>query len=224
MEIFQLSADEPDGPVLTLKLAKTTMMETNEKTPRRKFFKETLKDAAMLSAGLSISGTLLQSFKNRPEDVPTEIHGITDQQASTEKDFRMGVIGPAELSLVTSQIAVGKATNRFVKEFAGFELTEAEAVTTVLKDLGTPVPEMTDKAKATLAKIKSASGSDFDKAYIQAQIENHEFLRDLAINYLKSAAGKTDPAESQGRHLATLALATFKEHVSITKDIFATLG
>ncbi len=144
--------------------------------------------------------------------------------AATEKEFRQGVIGPAELSLVTSQIAVSKATNKYAKEFAGFELEEAKAVTSVLKDLGTPVPAMNAKAQATLTKIKTTTGAAFDKAYIQAQLENHEFLRDLAQNYLKNSMGKTSPAESQTRHLATLALAVFKEHVTLTRQILGQLG
>ncbi len=137
----------------------------------------------------------------------------------------MGVIGPAELSLVTSQIAVDRATKPDAREFAGFELTEAIAVTTVLKELGTPVPPMSPKAQATLAKIKSASaGGQFDQAYIDAQYENHVFLRDLATAYLaNSSAPTTDMAELQGRHLATLALATFKEHTLITRRIAAEL-
>lgn len=139
----------------------------------------------------------------------------------TAKQFAMGVIGPAELSLVTSQIAMERATNPMAKEFAGFEYTEAVAVTTVLKELGTPVPPMDAKAQATLDKIKAApNGAAFDRAYIMAQHENHEFLRDIATAYLKnSPAGTTEVAEMQGQHLATLALATFKEHVAITKRI-----
>ncbi len=125
------------------------------------------------------------------------------------------------LSLVTSEIAVNKATDANRKEFAGFELTEAKAVTKVLKDLGTPEPAMDAKAKATLDKIKTADqGAAFDKAYIMTQRENHEFLRDHAADYLKNSSSSTsDMAEKQGRHLATLALATFTEHVLITKRI-----
>ncbi len=140
---------------------------------------------------------------------------------STAKQFAMGVIGPAELSLATSRIAVERATKKDAKEFAGFELTEAIAVTTVLKELGTDVPPMDAKAKATLATIKNAaSGAAFDEAYIMAQLENHEFLRDLATAYLKnSPLDAKSMEEAQGRHLATLALATFKEHVAITERI-----
>ncbi len=139
----------------------------------------------------------------------------------THKQFAMGVMGPAEFSLATSQIAVGRATRPDAREFAGFELTEAIAVTTVLKELGTPVPPMSSNFQATLAKIKSAStGVQFDEAYIDAQYDNHVFLRDLAIAYLaNSSASTTNMGELQGRHLATLALATFKEHTIITHRI-----
>ena len=139
----------------------------------------------------------------------------------THLQFAMGVIGPAELSLVTSQIAVDRARKADAREFAGFELTEAIAVTTVLKELGTKVPPMDAKAKAILEKIRSAApGEAFDRAYIDAQYENHVFLRDLAMAYLGNAPQTPDDmAEMQGRHLATLALATFKEHVLLTHRI-----
>lgn len=194
-------------------------MKSIETTPRRDFFKKSVTGTMALSAGVPLMASLLTSLTVEAatpvDDSPT---------AATEKEFRQGVIGPAELSLVTSQIAVSKATNKYAKEFAGFELEEAKAVTSVLKDLGTPVPAMNAKAQATLTKIKTTTGAAFDKAYIQAQLENHEFLRDLAQNYLKNSMGKTSPAESQTRHLATLALAVFKEHVTLTRQILGQLG
>ena len=195
-------------------------MKFADKTPRRVFFKKSVTGTIALGAGAPLIAALLQSFTVEAEAISFGDAPV----AATEKEFRQGVIGPAELSLITSQMAVSKATNKNVKEFAGFELEEAKAVTAVLKDLGTPVPSMDAKAKATLDKIKSAQGAAFDKAYIKAQLENHEFLRDLAQNYLKNSVGKSGAAESQGRHLATLALSTFKEHVAITKRIMGELG
>lgn len=199
-------------------------MNFTEKTPRRDFFRKSITGTVSLSAGLTATAALLQSASVSASPAANDFNNLL-QKAATEKEFRMGVIGPAELSKIASQIAVTKATNKNAKEFAGFELTEAIAVTTVLTDLGTPVPAMDAKATATLNKIKSAAaGKDFDKAYIQAQLENHEFLRDLAQNYLSNAGHKTDPAESQGRHLATLSLAVFKEHVAITQRILGELN
>lgn len=188
----------------------------NTTTPRRDFIKKSV----ALSAGLTLAGSMLTSLNAEAE---TPIFTDTPM-AANEKEFRMKVIGPAELSLATSQIAVQKASNINAKEFAGFELGEAIAVTGVLKDLGTPVPPMDAKAKATLAKIKSTpAGPEFDKAYIKAQLENHEFLRDLAQNYI-SKGKLSGAAENQGRHLATLSLAVFKEHVAITSRILKELG
>ena len=137
----------------------------------------------------------------------------------THSQFEMGVFGPAQLSLVTSQIAVDRARKADAREFAGFELAEAMAFTSVLKDLGNTPPPMDAKAQATLDKIRSAApGAEFDRAYIDAQYENHVFLRDLATAYLANSSGG-DMAEMHGRHLATLSLATFKEHTMITQRI-----
>ena len=195
-------------------------MKTEQKNTRRDFVKKSVYGSIGIGAGMSVASTFLQSFAS-----PDHFTFEGDPNAKNEKEFRMGVIGPAELSLVTSQIAVQKATQKNAKEFAGFELEEAIAVTTILKELGTPVPQMDAKAKMTLEKIKSAAaGNDFDKAYISAQLENHEFLRDLAQNYLNNSKNLKTPAESHTRHLATLALAVFKEHVAITKRILSELG
>ncbi len=143
--------------------------------------------------------------------------------AATAKQFGMGVMGPAVLSRLTSEIAVDKATNPEAKEFANFELREAIAVTTVLSQMGIPAPPMSPVAKATLAKIKSTEGAEFDKTYIKAQLANHEFLRDHAETYLKNSQGHTSMEEMHGRHLAMLSLATFKEHVVHTKNIMGDL-
>lgn len=180
------------------------------------------------AAGLGLTGLALSSAATSlAQDTPTigTDPGAHMMNPSNVKEFGMAVIGRAELSLVTSKIAVDRASKADAKEFAGFELTEAIAVTTVLKDLGTPIPTMTAKAKATLEKIKNApAGPEFDKAYIAAQLENHEELRDLTQAYLgHPAPPKSNMAESQGRHLGTLSLAVFKEHVAITHRILQEL-
>ena len=188
-------------------------------TNRREFLKTSVKGAAVLGVGLSSLGllTTAQAAADKAEvSMPGDKKPVTNEEL-----FRMGLIGPAELSLISSKLALEKATDKDVKEFAGFEETEAIAVTSVLKQLGTAVPAPDAKAKATMEKLEAASkGEEFDKAYIMAQYENHVFLRDHAEDYLKHAEGSKDSAaELQGQHLATLALATFKEHVAITKRI-----
>ena len=188
-------------------------------TNRREFLKTSVKGAAVLGVGLS-SLSLLTTVQAAADKADVSMPG-DKKPVTNEELFRMGVIGPAELSLISSKLALEKATDKDVKEFAGFEHTEAIAVTSVLKQLGTVVPAPDAKAKATMEKLESASkGAEFDKAYIMAQYENHVFLRDHAADYLERAqGGKDSAAELQGQHLATLALATFKEHVAITRRI-----
>lgn len=194
-------------------------------TDRREFLKSSVKGTLAVGIGMSALGALTTTTSRAAEDKDDVSMPGDKKPVTSEELFRLGVIGPAELSLVTSQLAVEKATKKDVKEFAGFEQTEAIAVTSVLKELGTPVPPPDAKAKAILEKLKAAEkGAEFDEAYIAAQVENHVFLRDHATDYLQRAAGtKKSPEELQAQHLATLALATFKEHVAITKRILGEL-
>ncbi|BCG70147.1 hypothetical protein MesoLj113a_13050 [Mesorhizobium sp. 113-1-2] len=137
----------------------------------------------------------------------------------TVKQFGAEVIGRADLSRAACEVALKKATRADAKEFAGFELKEAETVIAVLKELGTPLPPMGDAAKSALEHIAgSAAGTAFDTAYIGAEYENHAFLRDLAEAYLKNS-DPSDPSEQHGRQLATVAHWAFWEHTALTQRI-----
>ena len=121
-------------------------------------------------AGLSLSAAGITLAQDSPTTGTDP--GAQMMNPSNAKEFAMAVIGRAELSLVTSKIAVERASKADAKEFAGFELTEAIAVTTVLKELGTPVPTMTAKAKATLEKIKNASSTKICHIFLIIQVKN----------------------------------------------------
>ncbi len=217
-----IDAIEPVEPV---GLGETTPMTTTDSLNRRTL----LTHAAVAGLGVGVLGLAAatqtgtaqaSTTPKQPEAETGHDYPMAAPNAKNEAQYRVGVLGPATLSLLTSQIAVDKATDPAAKEFANFELREAIAVTTVLKSMKTPTPPMDANAKATLAKIKNTpAGADFDKAYITAQLANHEFLRDLTTSYLKNTAGATSMAEMHGRHLATLAQSTFKEHVVHTKNI-----
>ena len=183
-------------------------------------------DRRSIIAGLALiattSATMAQTQKQASVELTAAPMDFAD--IKTAPQFFSGVLGPAELSLSTSQIATEKATQRNAHEFAGFELGEAITVNMVLKDLGTAAPAIDSKGSTVIDKIKTAGkGESFDRAYIAFQLENHEFLRDLADGYLHNSTGASDPMEKHGRHLAMLMLAVFKEHVAICKRIHAEL-
>jgi putative membrane protein len=144
---------------------------------------------------------------------------------STFEQFAALLIARADLSRSASRVAVEKADRADVREFAGYELMEAETVVAVLQDLGTPVPEMSEAASVALSGIvNAAAGSAFDTAYMSAEYENHAFLRDLAATYLRNANTSTwEPRERYGRQLAKVALFAFTEHTGIAHRILEEL-
>ena len=143
----------------------------------------------------------------------------------TAAAFFKAVIPRAEISLVTSQMAVDMATQKNTKEFAGFELAEAITVDMVIKDMDITSPALGNDATALFAELKSAGeGGKFDRTYIAFQLANHEYLRNLADGYLHNTVASPDMAEKHGRHLASLMLGVFKEHTAICKRISGELG
>lgn len=186
-------------------------LEQNQR--RREFLKSAGIGAIAVTAALVVPGplTALSGGSAKAE---------TLAGAVTEKDFRNGVMPRALLSKAASALAVEKATQKNAKEFAGFELEEATAVVKVLEMLGTAAPAMSADGKAFIEKLKAASGNEFDRLYMEAELTNHEFLRDLAKNYLGQSAGRSSAAEKEITHLATLALFAFDEHVALCKRIY----
>ena len=183
-----------------------------------------------LIAGLAVAGAaapiILSQSRTAFSATPMEVGPMMDPAGvKTAADFFKAVIPRAEISLVTSQEAVGKASNKNAKEFAGFELGEAVTVNMVIKDMGITSPALGDDVKAMFAKMMAeGEGSAFDRSYIAFQLANHEYLRNLADGYLYNTTATPDMAEKHGRHLATLMVAVFKEHVAICKRISEEVG
>lgn len=140
--------------------------------------------------------------------------------ASNAVEFCQGVMPRAELSLAMSQIAKERARQANTIEFVGLELEEADTVISLLKGLGISPITLDARAEEALQKIENASpGAEFDRAYMTAQLINHEGLYLLADNYLNTSVDARDDAEMQGRRLATLARFAFKEHVVLCTRI-----
>jgi hypothetical protein len=137
------------------------------------------------------------------------------------QQYAAQAIGRAELARAASQIAMEKATRPDVRELAGYELMEAKAVISVLRELGAPAPQMGPDARSAIEMITNSSkGNAFDRTYIAAQCENYAFLRDLTAAYLENSDPRpSDPQERQGRQLATVVLCTFTEHAAIANRI-----
>ena len=139
------------------------------------------------------------------------------------------------LSLATSRVALEKAKDAKVKEFAEFETAEQETIADILMSMKKPAGEaqgalmkpseatvesMLDaKGKETVDMMKAMSaGMDFDKSYVAAQLEGHKKLLTIQEDYLKVGGNREQLS------VAKLARGQVKEHIKLLEDIQSMMG
>jgi putative membrane protein len=178
------------------------MKEITENS-RRNFLTKSLKGAVIIGAGASFAGSLL--------DPVTALAQI----GSKELQAKVAMLGTA--SLQTSQLALTKASNPQVKMFAKFEAAEQETMGKILKDMGTPVPAPSAEGKALFSKLQTLSGTAFDKAFMQGQVETHQKLHQ-AVSALNASGN-----DLHVKHVTSLALTTITEHTERGKLLLSLL-
>ena len=137
----------------------------------------------------------------------------------TDPQLRNGIMPRAQLSEAACKIALRKTDHFSIRQFAGWELMEATTVIKVLQDLGTPAPAIGPDASALLAKLEAMPTTEFNRAFMEAELSNHEVLRDLAKEYLAGFDDFEQTNENETRHVAMLAHFAFTEHVGLCKNI-----
>jgi putative membrane protein len=179
-------------------------MKNITENSRRSFLTKSLKSAVIIGAGASFAGSLL--------DPVTALA----QTGSKELQAKVAMLGTA--SLQTSQLALTKASHPQVKMFAKFEAAEQETMGKILKDMGTLVPAPSAEGKALLAKLQALSGSAFDKAFMQGQVETHQKLHQ-AVSALNASGN-----DLHVKHVTSLALTTITEHTERGKLLLSQLS
>lgn len=144
-------------------------------------------------------------------------------------------LAAGSLSLATSRLALTKAKNPAVKQFAEFETAEQDTIADILKGKMMPdikpmgeVKAPTDaeltgnidqKGKELLEKLRAMkAGPDFDRDYVKAQVQGHRELLDIQETYLKS------PDDRDETNVAKLAKGMIKEHLTLLTDMEKKLG
>jgi putative membrane protein len=179
-------------------------MENLTKNSRRNFLTKSLKGAVVIGAGVGFAGSLLDPIS------------ALAQSGSQDLQAQVAMLGTA--SLQTSQLALTKASDPQVKMFAKFEAAEQETMGKILQDMGTAVPAPSAEGKALLTKLQSLSGSAFDKAFMQGQVETHKKLHQ-AVSALNASGN--DP---HVKHVTSLALTTITEHTERGQMILSQLS
>jgi putative membrane protein len=168
-------------------------MKNSFENSRRNFLSQSIKGAAIISAGATFTGTLFDATDSAAQSKP-------------DTDFRARIAALGTASLQTSKLALSKATNPQVKLFAQFEAAEQEAMGKILKDMGTAVPSPNPDGKELLANLQKMSGSAFDKEFMQGQVQTHQKLHQAVSAYMNGSNDKNV------KHITSLALTTITEH------------
>ena len=136
-------------------------------------------------------------------------------------DYKRMTLMVGTLAKQTSELAMQKAGNAKVKQFAGFEVAEQTAIAQALTSQQTPAAvSLGDKQAGVLKNLQGASGADFDKAYISAQIDGHSELLGIQDAFLQGKGQDTASLlASDTAHIATLAKAVIQMHLAMLKDL-----
>ncbi|MFC7476513.1 DUF4142 domain-containing protein [Dankookia sp. GCM10030260] len=119
------------------------------------------------------------------------------------------------LAKQTSQLALERAQNQRVKQFAAFEIAEQTAMAQVLTNTDSPPPVPLDAEHAAVLKtLEAQSGPAFDRAYILGQLNSHQELLQIQQGYLDNTNRSTDT-----QHIAVLARMSIQQHLTMLQEI-----
>lgn len=148
--------------------------------------------------------------------------GTVSNLSDEDKEFvaKAGMGGMAEVQMGT--LALQKAQSADVKAFGQRMVTDHSAANNELSQLATAkglaLPaELDAEHKGALDHLSSLNGAEFDKAYMEHMVEDHE--KDTAeFEKASISAGDSDLKVWAGKTLPTL-----QQHLQLAKDVSAKL-
>ncbi len=166
------------------------------------------------SAGLAV---LLFGLPPRPAPAQQ----ATAPRRLSGSEYLAATLMGGTLAKQTSQLALERAQNPRVRQFAGFEIAEQTALAQVLTDTENPPPVPLDANHAAVLQTLQAqqAGPGFDRAYVLSQIQQHQALLLVQQGYLDGFNRSADT-----RHIAVLARVSIQQHLAMPQGIQATLA
>lgn len=167
--------------------------------------------ASMNTNGMSNNGALMPNA-NGGNSNANQGAAMTDNEFMTEA--AIGGMAEAELG----KIASTKAQNADVKKFGQMMVSDHTKANDELKALatkkGVTLPtELDAKHKATMTELQGLSGAAFDKAYIAAQLADHE--KTVKLFQAQSQSG----TDADLKALATKTLPTLQAHLEMVRNL-----
>lgn len=179
--------------------------------------------STMPQTGGAAGGTYNQAFQgNQP------VQGGQAAMGQAEMQHTQQTMMGGAFALQTSEIALQKAKDEDVKQFAQFEADEQKGIAEVLRSMMEPAgaaaaggasaqaaPQLDAKHAEMLRKLQQApAGEAFDKMYVEGQLQGHEELLQIQETFLKSNSRNREHV-----NVAKLARGHIKEHVQVLKDL-----
>ena len=130
--------------------------------------------AAALTAGCNANNRT-DNAKINDEAVATAGNGVSTSDTSFIHEMLSG--GTAEVEI--ANLATGRAANPEVKQFAQMLIDDHTNAGTLLTQVATTYgvqvqPQRNDEHKDLMDKLSRLHGTDFDREYINAMVDNHE--------------------------------------------------
>src|SRR5829696_227737 len=158
-----------------------------------------------------------QSAGNQPGAAGSLYQSQSGQMGQAEVQHLQQTLAAGTVSLQTSEIALQKAQNPMVKQFAGFERDEQTTIAEVLRSMQDPAatassgtaggasaaaaassgmgssasaavttPEIPADKAAMMQQLQQTNpGAEFDRMYIQGQLQGHQELLQIQERYLQ---------------------------------------
>jgi len=152
---------------------------------------------------------------------PAQAQGVTTSGTTlSAAEHKLRTLQIGSLSLQTSMLALDRAQNPKVREFAGFERAEQMTIAQVLTDMPAPDPVPLEPSNASILQaLSSASNAQFDSMYLADQVQGHSQLYQVQQAFLQ---GQNNMA-TDDVHIAMLARTAIQMHLTMLSDLQSSL-
>jgi len=184
----------------------------------RKQYVSRISAVSILSVALSLGAIDSVSAQTAPAKTQTPA-GKSPGVATADALFirTAGEAGKAEVDL--AQLAIDKSTNAAVKSFAETLKNDHQKANGDLAEIadrkGVTIAQTTASAKAMHSKLAAKSGAEFDKAFLDQMVSDH----DKAVSDFTKEGKNTKDADIQA--FTDKALPTLRDHLARAKDLRA---
>ncbi|HYJ91930.1 MAG TPA: DUF4142 domain-containing protein, partial [Pyrinomonadaceae bacterium] len=163
------------------------------------------------------ANTMGNAYNSAANTISNATKSVT---GGTDEDFMKDVANAGTDEIEFSKLASTKSTNADIKKFAQMMVADHTKAATELKALATKksvtLPtDMDSSHKSELDSLKSKTGADFDKTYVDDMVSDHE---KAVSDFQSKAKNASDP---DVKAFAEKTLPTLQKHLDAIKAIQA---